>query len=134
MPVLPLTARPASTAPDFVAPNCAPATGPLALDLGPDADMAALGALLERALAIRIGFPAFADGRGFSLARRLRHLGFEGRLRAAGALIPDQRTALRACGFDEVEIAAELHARHGAGAWSAETAPPPFLRRARAAA
>lgn len=51
-----------------------------------------------------IEFPNHSDGRGFSIAKRLRRLGFNGRLRAIGPLIPDQFSDLIACGFDEVEI------------------------------
>lgn len=53
---------------------------------------------------VGIRFPAHSDGRGFTLARRLRRLGFTGRLRAVGPVVPDQFANLLACGFDEVEI------------------------------
>ena len=131
MPVLPLTDRPAAVALPHVAPEAAPPHGPLALELSAGSDPAALAGLLERTVAIRILFAGFADGRGFSLARRLRDLGFAGRLRAVGALIPDQRGALRACGFDEIELTAERLARQGPDAWSAEAAAPPFRHRTR---
>ena len=35
---------------------------------------------------VRVRFPAFSDGRGFSHARDLRSFGFHGRLRAAVAM------------------------------------------------
>ena len=38
---------------------------------------------------IRIDFPSFADGRGFTLARLIRLLGFTGRLRAKGHVIAE---------------------------------------------
>ena len=53
---------------------------------------------------IAIDFPDFADGRGFSLARRLRSLGYRGHLRARGSIIADQFGQALSCGFDEVEI------------------------------
>ena len=53
---------------------------------------------------IRIDFPNFADGRGFTLARLIRLLGFVGRLRAKGHIIADQYAMARRSGFDEVEI------------------------------
>ena len=53
---------------------------------------------------IAISFPNFADGRGFSLAKSLRVLGFKGRLRASGPLISDQFPMALTCGFDDVEI------------------------------
>ena len=53
---------------------------------------------------IAIAFPSFADGRGFSIARRLRRAGFAGTLRAVGPLIADQFAYALACGFDEIEL------------------------------
>lgn len=50
---------------------------------------------------IGIHFPAFMDGRGFSLARLIReHYSYEGEIRAFGHIIPDQLFFLRRCGFD----------------------------------
>ncbi|MFB2531116.1 DUF934 domain-containing protein [Paracoccus sp. p4-l81] len=66
---------------------------------------------------VRIRFPAFSDGRGFTLARALRAQGFRGRLRAAGPLLPDQYAMLRRTGFDEVELTAEHAASHPESAW-----------------
>lgn len=53
---------------------------------------------------ISVEFPAFADGRGFSLGHRLRAIGFQGRLRATGHVIADQFAYLLACGFDELSL------------------------------
>ncbi|MFK0299363.1 phosphoadenylyl-sulfate reductase [Brevundimonas sp. NPDC090276] len=50
-------------------------------------------------------FEAFRDGRGFSLAAILRGQGYQGRLIAAGKVLPDQVRHLRRCGFDAVELA-----------------------------
>jgi len=66
---------------------------------------------------IRIIFPDFADGRGFSLARHLRLLGYTGRLRAAGHVIADQYTMVRRCGFDEVEIDQSIALRQPVEDW-----------------
>jgi uncharacterized protein (DUF934 family) len=66
---------------------------------------------------VRIGFPSFADGRGFTLARRVRAKGYEGRLRATGPLIADQYAMARRSGFDEVEIPEDLAARQPADQW-----------------
>lgn len=68
---------------------------------------------------IAIDFPSTVDGRGFSLARRLRALGYEGRLRATGKLIADQYAMARRVGFDEVEIGPELAARQPQEQWLA---------------
>lgn len=87
------------------------------LDLGPETDLAALD--LSGVEAIRIAFPKFSDGRGFTLARRLRQAGFAGRLRAAGHVIADQYAMARRSGFDEVEIDAALAARQTEDQWLA---------------
>ena len=49
-------------------------------------------------------FETFRDGRGFSLAAVLRGQGYQGRLIAAGKILPDQVRHLRRCGFDAVEL------------------------------
>lgn len=66
---------------------------------------------------IRIGFPAFSDGRAFTIARRLRALGFVGILRANGPVIADQYAMARRVGFDEVEIPDDLAARQPQEQW-----------------
>ena len=68
---------------------------------------------------IAIEFPAFNDGRGFSLARRLRALGYKGRLRATGRLIADQYAMARRVGFDEVQVAPDIAARQPWEQWLA---------------
>jgi uncharacterized protein (DUF934 family) len=118
----------------FAPPGDAPAAGPLALELEATTAAAGLAPLLPRAQAIRIRFGGFADGRGLTLGRQLRLMGFAGRMRAAGPLLPDQRAALRGCGFDEVELEAGHLARTGgAVGWTAPAAPPPFAARRAAA-
>ena len=66
---------------------------------------------------VRVDFPSFADGRGFTIARRLRLMGYGGRLRAAGHVISDQYAMARRAGFDEVEISDELAARQPEAEW-----------------
>lgn len=87
------------------------------LDLTSDTDPAELETLMQGVDAIRIDFPSFADGRGFTLARRLRDLGFQGRLRAKGHVISDQYAMARRSGFDEVEISDELAKRQPEDEW-----------------
>ena len=70
---------------------------------------------------IRVIFPSFADGRGFSLARHLRLLGFNGRLRAFGPVLADQYTMARRAGFDEVEIPDALAQRQSQDQWQARS-------------
>ena len=68
----------------------------------------------ERAEAVRLflpnlgliilPFPAFTDGRSFSLARQIRSLGYTGELRGSGSLLPDQLGFLAEVGFDSFEV------------------------------
>lgn len=95
------------------------ANDPRGLHLASDTDPAALADLMVGAPAIRIDFPSFADGRGFTLARQLRLLGYQGRLRAHGHVISDQYAMARRSGFDEVEIGPDLAARQPEADWIA---------------
>ena len=54
------------------------AGGTAAIDLASDTDPAVLDSLIRAAM-IRVDFPSFADGRGFTLATRLRQRGYTGR-------------------------------------------------------
>lgn len=55
---------------------------------------------------IAISFPAFTDGRGYTLARELREkLGYEGELRAVGDVLQDQLFYLSRVGFNAFDIA-----------------------------
>lgn len=90
-----------------------------AVDVAPSDDVAALAAHLDQLTVIRIAFPSSADGRGFTLARRLRAMGFTGRLRAAGHVLADQYAMARRAGFDEVEIDATLATRQPEAQWLA---------------
>ncbi|MCG8444689.1 MAG: phosphoadenylyl-sulfate reductase [Hyphomicrobiales bacterium] len=66
---------------------------------------------------IAVRFEKFADGRFFSLGRRLRDAGFTGRLRAVGPLLPDQYAFARSCGFDEAEISGAHAAKKTEPQW-----------------
>ena len=89
------------------------------LDIGADTDPDRLqDALADRSM-IRIDFANFADGRGFTLARSLRRMGFRGRLRACGHVLADQYAMARRSGFDEVEIDRDLAARQPQEHWQA---------------
>ena len=68
---------------------------------------------------IRIAFPAFNDGRAFTIARRLRMAGFKGHLRAVGPVIADQYAMARRVGFDDVEIPDDLAERQPQAQWLA---------------
>lgn len=70
------------------------------------ADIESVKALAADRKVIAVDFPAFADGRGFSLARTLReHSDFGGEIRAIGNFILDQVFYLSRCGFDAFEFA-----------------------------
>ncbi len=101
----------------FAAPQDYPANGGAALDLASDADLGTLPTL--DVPLIRIDFPSFADGRGFTLAAELRRRGYRGRLRAKGHVIADQYAMARRSGFDEVEISADLAMRQPEDQWLA---------------
>jgi uncharacterized protein (DUF934 family) len=100
----------------------------LAVDFPNDRDPGDLAPWFHRIALVRITFPAMGDGRGFSIASRLRGLGYAGRLRAAGPLIADQFRAARRTGFDEVEIPDDIATRQPESAWVAASAPRPDYR------
>jgi uncharacterized protein (DUF934 family) len=79
----------------------------------------ALRPFLDQLALIVIAFPAGTNGRGFSIARQLRTLGYQGALRASGPLFSDQFPHALACGFDEVELPDENAARQPAAQWIA---------------
>ncbi len=55
-----------------------------------------------------VNFPAFTDGRGYSIARQLRsNLEYTGELRAIGNVLRDQLQFYRRCGFDSFAFADE---------------------------
>ncbi|GGE47666.1 DUF934 domain-containing protein [Actibacterium pelagium] len=89
----------------------------VSVDLASDTNPAELPQLVDGVDMVRIDFPSFADGRGFTLARRLRLLGFQGRLRAKGHVISEQYTMARRSGFDEVEISDDLAQRQPWELW-----------------
>lgn len=96
----------------FHADDFVGATVEVASDTRPEALPDVTGAGL-----VAVAFPAFSDGRGFTLARHLRARGFTGRLRARGHVIADQYAMARRSGFDEVEISDDLAARQPADQW-----------------
>ena len=102
------------TAPIVALEDARPGVG---IDLPGSADPMELAGRLRDTPLIRVAFHSFADGRGFSIARRLRLMGYEGRLRAAGHVIADQYAMARRAGFDEVEIGDEIAARQCEDQW-----------------
>jgi uncharacterized protein (DUF934 family) len=100
----------------FIARDDAAANGDYCIDLASDTAPDSLAQLVDAPM-IRIDFPSFADGRGFTLAAILRRAGFQGRLRAKGHVISDQYAMARRSGFDEVEIDDTLAARQPEDQW-----------------
>lgn len=88
-----------------------------AVDLPSDANPADLADHVDHLTLIRVDFPSFADGRGFTIARQLRLMGYKGELRAKGHVISDQYAMARRAGFDGVEISDDLAARQPEGEW-----------------
>ncbi|MBZ8119333.1 DUF934 domain-containing protein [Roseovarius sp. LXJ103] len=91
----------------------------IGIDLPSSADPLELAGRLPEVPLIRVDFPSFADGRGFTIARQLRLMGYQGRLRARGHVIADQYSMARRAGFDEVEISDDLAARQPEDQWMA---------------
>ena len=94
-----------------------PADRPLGVIVANTTDPADLAPRFSRLALIAVAFPAFTDGRGFSLARLLRRAGFTGELRASGRLVADQSVHAGQCGFDTIEIPAEIAGRQDAAQW-----------------
>ncbi|WP_421694958.1 DUF934 domain-containing protein [Aestuariivirga sp.] len=63
-----------------------------------------LANMLPRLSLIVLPFPAFNDGRAYSIARSLREMGYKGELRATGNVLPDQLQFMLQVGFDSFEI------------------------------
>jgi len=90
------------------------------LHIANDADLDAIATALGRVETILIDFPAYTDGRGFSLAKQLRtKYGYEGLLVADGPLIPDQYAFALQCGFSAIHIDDETLKRHTIEDWHA---------------
>jgi uncharacterized protein (DUF934 family) len=84
-------------------------------------DPAELAPFLDGLTLIHVDFPSFSDGRGFTIARRLRMMGYTGRLRAQGHVLPDQFAMARRVGFDDIEISDDLAARLKEEDWLARS-------------
>ena len=64
----------------------------------------ALSTFLPRLSVVVLAFPAFNDGRAYSIARQLRDFGYRGELRATGNVLPDQLQMMLQVGFDAFDI------------------------------
>jgi len=80
-------------------------TGAVGVLLQPADDPGEISGDLGRLALVAVAFPAFTDGRGYSIARLLRdRYGFQGELRAVGDVLRDQLFLLARCGFDSFAL------------------------------
>ncbi len=102
---------------DTTNPGLADLGSGTALDMAHTDDPALLEPVIAQLTLIRVTFPAFNDGRAFTIGRRLRMLGYTGELRAYGPVIADQYAMARRVGFDAVEIPDSLAERQPEDQW-----------------
>lgn len=99
-------------------PAVAERNSPVGVEIPNTARLKDLAPFLGRLSLVSVVFPAFTDGRGFSIARQLRLRGFRGRLRACGPVIADQYRHARGVGFDEIELPEAVAARQPPEHWT----------------
>jgi uncharacterized protein (DUF934 family) len=79
--------------------------GDIAVIINGDDDLESLAAHLSKLAFVAIEFPAFADGRGYSLARLLREKhDYKGDIRAIGDVLPDQLSYMLRSGFSSFKL------------------------------
>ena len=90
---------------------------PLGVLLQPGDDVERLRPHLDRLALVAIAFPAYTDGRGYSMATLLRErLGYRGDMRAVGDVLLDQVPYMLRCGFTSLAVThAPTRARLQAG-------------------
>jgi uncharacterized protein (DUF934 family) len=77
--------------------------------LSGDDAVADIADALDRLDLVALAFPAFTDGRAYSMARLLRERhGFDGEVRAVGHILRDQASLMARCGFDAFELGAQV--------------------------
>jgi len=86
-------------------------------------DPRVLAADFDKLALIAVRFPKFTDGRGYSIARFVRRLGWKGELRAVGDVLRDQLFYMTRCGFDAFELRADQDAQTALAAFSDFSAP-----------
>ncbi|WP_035053942.1 DUF934 domain-containing protein [Andreprevotia chitinilytica] len=84
------------------------ARGNIGVWFAPDDEPEELGDEAKTLAVIAVEFPAFTDGRGFSIGRLLRErYGFTGELRAFGDVFKDTLNYLYRCGFNAFAVRAD---------------------------
>lgn len=86
-------------------------------------DPRALAADFDKLALIAVRFPKFTDGRGYSIARLLRRVGWKGELRAVGDVLRDQLFYMTRCGFDAFDLRADQDAQNALTAFSDFSVP-----------
>jgi uncharacterized protein (DUF934 family) len=82
--------------------------GQLGLRLKNDDSLQEIAADLKYFSLVALNFPAFTDGRSYSLARLLRdRYDYQGEIRAQGDILHDQLFYLTQCGFTSFEMVNE---------------------------
>ena len=77
----------------------------LAVWLSPDDDLIEVAEDFAQWPLVAIDFPKFTDGRGYSIAWRLRHhFNYDGELRAIGNVLVDQLFFMLRVGFDTLAL------------------------------
>ncbi len=78
---------------------------PLAIRLDPGFAVETIAHDLDKVGLIKVAFPKFTDGRGYSMGwlLRSRH-GYKGEMRAIGDVLFDEMQFMLRCGFDSFEI------------------------------
>ena len=78
---------------------------PLAIRLDPGFAVESIANDLAKVALIKIAFPKFTDGRGYSMGWLLRtRFGYRGEMRAIGDVLFDEIQFMVRCGFDGFEI------------------------------
>lgn len=84
-------------------------TEQVSIQINGDDDLTAVLDSLDQFPLIAIDFPAFRDGRGFSIARLLIREGYKGEIRATGDIGRDRLAYLERCGFTSIQINDETY-------------------------
>ena len=81
---------------------------PIGLTVSPTATLVPATDALDGIATVVIPFVKFTDGRGYSLARRLRdEFNYRGEIRATGEVLLDQLPLMLRCGFDAFVVGHE---------------------------
>ncbi len=93
------------------------------ISIASDQDVEILHPWLSDITAIELYFDTAHDGRGFSQARRLIEMGFQGQIRGAGSLHVDQFPHAIQCGISALNLTHEAALRMPEEYWIKTAAP-----------